>query len=436
MEGFYFGKIRMNIKKIFQHNFIKASSIVLASSFTVNILNYVFSLTMGRMLEPSEFGEVASLIGLAAIIGVPSVAITIIMAQYTAGFKTKNEIGLIKSLFKLFTRYSLIAGLIILIIFWAAIPLMSSFLKIDEQPFLIFGLILPVSLVTAVNKGALQGLQKFIPFSLIGVVASIAKLALAIMFIMLGFSVAGVIAALLFSSLLSYLYSLIKIKPQLKIRSIRQVRQIESKMIRKELAPYASMTFLTLLLLALFSNADIILAKHYLSSELAGQYAALSIIGKIVLYGSGSFVAVMFPMVSASYANGDGKEKKLLKISFIITAAMSGFVLLLFAVMPGIAVKILFGAKYLMIASYLGWFGLAMFFNVLSQVLISYFMAIHIKKYLYPLALIVILQLVFVIFFHNTILQITMAMLASSFLMLLAMIIVYFYEQPKQVKSS
>ena len=58
-----------------------------------------------------------------------------------------------------------------------------------------------------------------------------------------------------------------------------------------------------------YTNIDVVLAKHYLSPYLAGQYSALSVTGKIIAYGSGAFITVMFPMVAASHINNDGKEK-------------------------------------------------------------------------------------------------------------------------------
>ena len=140
-------------------------------------------------------------------------------------------------------------------------------------------------------------------------------------------------------------------------------------------------------------------------------------------------------MVSAARANNDGRETRLLKISFIITAITSGFILLLFAILPELAIKMLFGAKYLSVAPYLKWFGLAMLLSALSLVLVNYFMAIHKKNYLYPFTVIVALQLILIAFFHSTIFQITMAILASSSLMLITMMIIYIYGRPKFVYS-
>ncbi len=418
------------VASIFKHRFIRASSIVLAGSFLVSISNYLFNLVMGRMLEPAEFGEVASLMGLLVITSVPAVTLVRLMAKYTASFKAKAKIGLISGLFRSATRYGLIVGLLMLIIFWLLIPFFSWFFKIDKLPFLFFGLILPFSLVLAVGQGTLQGLQRFIPFSLTNLIVSLVKLVLATIFVLLGFSVPGVVAALVVGYAVSYFYSLSQVKPHLKVRQTKLEEATKSGVDRRDIIPYVKVIFWASLLLVLFLNVDIILAKHYLSSDLAGQYAALSITGKIIVYGSGAFVTVMFPMVSEAQASGDGKEKKLLKMSFLIITAVSGLILVLFALFPELAIKMLFGTKYLLVAPYLGWFGLAMLFGTLAQVLIHYFLATQAKGFLYPFVFIVAAQILLIVLFHANIFQITMVMLVSSFLMLLAMSAVYFIQAP------
>ena len=418
----------IGVANIFKHHFIQSSFIVLIGSSVVNVLNYVFNLVMGRMLEPSQFGEVASLFALLVIIGVPSQTLTILMSKYAAGYKAKNQTSLINDLFKLITRYSLAIGLAGLLLFWILTPFLSSFFKIGKLPLFIFGLLIPISFIAAPNKGMLQALQQFIPFSLIGVIATVSKLILAVFFVILGFSVFGVMLALVIGALASYLYGFIKARLCLVTDQSTQKEDIKSQVVWKEIFSYAPIIFWTTLLLVLFTNIDVVLAKHYLSPYLAGQYSALSVTGKIIAYGSGAFITVMFPMVAASHINNDGKEKNLLKMSFGVVSAISFLVLVLFAVFPEFVINMFFGAKYLLVAPYLCWFGLAIFFGVLASVFINYFMATHTKIFIYPFTFIVFLQILLIIFFHQNIFQIMVSVLISSFLMMISMLAVYFRQ--------
>lgn len=421
----------LNISPIFKNRFIKSSGIVLIGSLTANVLNYVFNLVMGRMLSPAEYGEAAALITLVMIVVVPSTTLTTLLAKYTAEYQAKNEQTLISRLFKFTTRYALLIGLGLLLVFWFLTPAVSSFLKAEKLPLIIFGLLLPITLISGASRGALQGLQKFVPFSLMSVIETCLKLGLSIVFVALGFSVTGVIMALVLGSIVSYFYSLFNLKPHLNKDKLAE--QINSRFpsMSKDTRSYLLVIFLATLFLAMFSNIDVILAKHYLPDFDAGQYAALAVIGRMITYGSTAMVTVMFPMASASHVNGDGKGTKLLTLTLGLIAAISIVILILFLALPELIVTILFGSKYLMVAPYLGLFGLVMLCVALSRALVNYFMAVHNNRFIYPFGILAVVQIVLIVLFHQNILQIIYSLLASSVLLLVSLAIIYLTQAKK-----
>jgi len=426
--------IILKITNILKSRFFKFGSIVLVGSFLVSILNYVFNLTMGRMMESAEFGEVASLMGLAMIVGVPSASLNRLMSKYSAHFKEKGQYRLISQLFSLVSKYGFQLGLLAIIIFLIFTPVLIWFLRIDILPLVIYSLILPLSLLSSINVGALQGLHQFVYSSFTTFLNTFLKLFLSILFVWMGFSVAGVMAALVIGSFVSYLYSLRLIRPRIHRQQITE--EVSEQINTKEVISYAKAVFWTSLWLVLLTNVDIVLAKHYLSAYLAGQYAVLSLTGKIIFYGSGAFLTVMFPMVSSSLSSGDGKCKDILKIAFLLNGVIAGGILILFLFFPTLSVKLLFGAKYLTVTPFLVWYSLAMFCCAFSQVFITYFMATHTKNYLTSLATAIFLQIILIIFFHANLLQITLSVLISNSLLLILMILVYIKNNHRQKQES
>ncbi|MBU1132080.1 oligosaccharide flippase family protein [Patescibacteria group bacterium] len=416
------------ILKILRHNFVKTGSVVLIGSFLVNFLNYLFNLTMGRMLSPEKFGEVAALMGLAVIVSVPSAAIMKIMARYVAAFHAKNEKEKIKQLLSAIMRWSIFLSLILVLAFLVLIPLISSYLHIERLPFYIFVLILPLALVFSVSQGMLQGLLKFVPFSIANIIASAAKLLLAIIFVLSGYSVSGVVAAFVIAGFLSTAYGLRKIKPFLEMKKLLG-EKVENLLKRKEISNYAGIMFWTTLIMIFFTNIDVILAKHYLVPDLAGKYAALSVLGKIVIFCSGSFFTIIFPKVSTAQVNGDGREKLFLKISLLLVGSTSGAVAIVFSLFPELIVKIFFGSAYLAIAPYLGLFSLAMLFGVLGQAFLNYYMALNTKSYLYPMTFVTIFQIVAIALFHSDIQQIVNCILLSNFIYFVIMAMTYLMKK-------
>lgn len=421
---------------IFDHYFIKASTIVVTGFFLVNVLNYLFNLIMVRMLDPIRFGEVATLSGLLMVLSVPATTLMRLMSKFVAELQSRQENYLIKPLFKLVSFYGWIVGIVMVIIFILSSSWWEKFLQIEKIPFLIFTLSLLFLSAVSITGGVLQGSQNFFYFSMASVIGVVIKIILSILLVKWGFSVAGVMVALVISSLGSYLYSRWQIRTYLTDKVLSNEEYLIKEITWIDIKSYVCITFFSSLLLMLFFNIDIILAKHYLTPELAGQYAALSIISKIIVYATGAFVSVMFPLVSAAKVSGDGREKGILRVSFLITLVVSVTILMVFVLLPNVMIKTLFGSNYLGISYYLYWFGLAMVFSSLSQVFINYFMAIHDRKYIYSVGAIVVFELVTIYFFHNNIKQIIIDVLSASLLMLIVMLVVYWRRTGKKITAN
>jgi hypothetical protein len=105
--------------------------------------------------------------------------------------------------------------------------------------------------------------------------------------------------------------------------------------------------------------------------------------------------------------------------------AVSSIIILFFYFLPELAVKLLFSAKYLPISGYLAMFGFSMMLSALANVFANYFVAIHDKIFIYPFAVLTILQVIGFTFFHASITQIIYNLLITSALLFISMAIVY-----------
>ena len=184
--------------------------------------------------------------------------------------------------------------------------------------------------------------------------------------------------------------------------------------------------FLAALLVALISNIDVILAKHFFEPDLAGEYAALSAIGKILIYVASAFVTVMFAMVSESFAERKAHAEQTFKNTLVYIAALSLPAVLAFGLAPKIVVEIFFGSNYINIAPYLPIFSVAMFLFSLSIAFIHYFLAIRNNSFLLPFAAGALLQIVLISFHHKNIENVVASMLWSSIFLLVALVVNHF----------
>jgi O-antigen/teichoic acid export membrane protein len=200
----------------------------------------------------------------------------------------------------------------------------------------------------------------------------------------------------------------------------------------KILLAYGIPTTLATLSLSSFITNDIILVKHYFNPEMAGLYAQLSLIGRIIFYISAPIAGVMFPLVVQQHAK---KEK--FTNTFLLAA--------LFILLPSIAItcfytlfpkfSILFIIKKqeaLAAIPYLTLFSIYITLYSLVSIMASFYLSIKKTKVMVPIIIGAILQIILITIFHKTLLQIILSAFSITTILLIASIFYY----PFAVKES
>jgi O-antigen/teichoic acid export membrane protein len=396
--------------------FFKASGIIFFGSLIGNFLNYVFNLAMGWLLPPIVYGELVALTTLLLIVSVPAGTFTLVVAKYIAEHWARDEKPAMASLFRAATRLSFLAGAAGFLLIVLAAPAIASYLKVAEVPVLIFGLLIPISFMSGASSGFLQGIQSFVPLSVNAALGSILKLAFAIALVYAGYSLSGIMVAIVLASLLTYAYNLSYARRAM--RNIKEEAQLALGELFRDKKQFILITFLATFFSTIFLNVDILMAKHYLLPAAAGQYAALSVLGKIITYGSGAILTVLFPLVTASHARGDVKQQeKYLFASLGIVGGISFLLVIAFSAFPTLVLHLLFGSRYLEVAQYLPFFAAAAGFSSLSAVFVQFFLAVHDGIFLYPLVFFSVAEFAGIFAFHADLSQIVFSSLATSILL-------------------
>jgi O-antigen/teichoic acid export membrane protein len=416
-------------RRLFGSQFLRAGATVFTGAMAVNVLNYVFTLVMGRMLGPADFGAVVTLFGLLMIVTVSSTALTSFMANYSAKFEAMQAFGLLRLFYRKLLGYSTAAGIGVMLVWWALTPAMSGFFKIDAWPIFIFGTVLPLSLFTAAQRGALQGMQRFFDYSLLSILTAIVKLALSVALVWWGFGLSGVMVSLSVGTLLVALYGMATIERRLPPAD-RAKTAADFPVTRRELFRFVSIAFWASLMLSLFVNLDMMLVKHYFSEAAAGQYSALSTLGKLITYGTTAFITVMYPMVSAAAARGH-KGGRLLAMSLAVASLLAAPILLAFAFLPETVIRLMLGPAYLGVAGDLFLFGTAIYLGTLGMAFVNFFLAHHDQLFVWPLVGVILLQTGLLGRFHADIHQVVWVMFWTGLLFVLTMGVRYLALTPR-----
>ena len=152
-------------------------------------------------------------------------------------------------------------------------------------------------------------------------------------------------------------------------------------------------------------SIDLILVKHFFNAVEAGYYTAAGLLGKILFFATLSISQVMFPKVSELH-NKREKHRHLLIKSLLISLVIIIPAIIIFYLFPGPIVNILFGQKFLEIIPYVGPFSIIMGLFSLIYIITFYKLSTNKKRFLYLLILFNIIQIMLIIIFHSSIIQV------------------------------
>jgi len=413
-------------KRITSHSLAKDSVIVMAGSMVANIGAYLYHLVMGRLLGPSGYGELSSLLSIFYIFTVPLNVGTIVLVKFISSMKAHGELGQVRTLFVKVTKACLVGSIVFLPVIIFASPFISSFLHIQSTIlFILVYSIFVISLVTVIATSALQGYQKFLWVSMFGAGSIILKLLVSIPAVRFG--VYGALCAMVGSSLVMYLLYF------LPLRFIFQVKEASALTITpREAIRYAVPSLFIILGMTSLYSTDVILVRHFFPGYEAGLYASLAVLGKIIFYASSAIAVVIFPVLSERTAKGE-KGTKLIFIALAGVTAVSIAITLLYVAFPQFIIRMFFGSSYIQAAPLLGLFGIFLMLYSMGNMLTMIFMALgKVKMWLLPV-LCALIQIIGIIIYHTSLTSVILVNAASCLILVLSLLGYYIKQNYEKV---
>jgi len=408
---------------ILKHPLISGSTIILGGSMIANILSYFFNLAMGRFLLPSDYGILISLVSIFNIFSVFSVTISTVFTKFSAAFAAQKKEQLIRPLFTSGTKWVGIMAFIITGLISIFSSQISVFLNIKSTILvIIIALSLFFSYLWSVGYGILQGVLKFTYISFMNIFASFAKLILGLIFVLLGFKVMGAVSAVFLTAVAAYI---LVFPPLYKFLKTNGSKDFPLKNLRSKLSAYAIPVFLSNIGIIAFTTIDIILVKHYFNPTIAGQYAAISTMGRSIFFVVAPIGLVLFPLIAQKKERGEGLSGTVL-LSLILVAIPSIFLSLIYFIFPDLVRSIFYPSnEYAAAGKYLGQFSVFILFYSFSHLLNLIYLSIG-KAWACAFTIAgSILEVILISLFHKDIGQVISVMIVSSFLLLISLLLYY-----------
>lgn len=298
----------------------------------------------------------------------------------------------------------MIVGILMAVVWIIMTPLINMFFHTGYYVSLPFAPIILLGFITYANGAYLQGSFSFSAVAAIVVSEVIVKITAAWLLVSLGLREWAYLAIPISAVFAFALSGLIVWYKHKAIHSIKDYAFPRKFYVAAVIAGFASMAFLTF---------DLMLAKHFLSPRDAGQYALLSLIGKMVYFFGALPNLFLITLISRDV----GKSIKPNRTYYmllgatvsLLAGAYMGLVVLGHQILP-----LVFGSKVTAIFPYLNTYAAAISLLVISGSITSFHLVR--KQYLFPIIAIAaaIFMCLGLAVFHENIYQFTHVILYTA----------------------
>ncbi len=256
----------------------------------MNVSTYGFQLISARILGPSQYGAIASLMALLMVLAVLQLGLQATAARRIAG--QPEHVGQIEhAVLRLTYRAALALGLLTLL----AAPLVWRVLRLDSiVPALLLAVAAVPLTIAGGQGGILQGERRWLPLGLLYLGVGVPRLVIGTICILVSptetSAMFGVMLGLWVPVLTGWW----------ALRSHRDPGETSEEHRARSIAREAIAASVALLGFFVLSNVDIVIARNVLGEHDAGLYAGGLILTKAVLFLPQVVVVIAFPSMSTA----------------------------------------------------------------------------------------------------------------------------------------
>ncbi|MFZ1735600.1 MAG: glycosyltransferase, partial [Candidatus Moraniibacteriota bacterium] len=288
------------------------------------------------------------------------------------------------------------------------VPWLSSYFRVDVLILYLFTPVFVFGILGSAMRGFIQGKLRFYTVAIAILFEPLAKFILAAGFVFSGRSDLSYLS-IPFSIVLASIFVFAYV-----IRDIRMVygERLPSIVFPKQFYAVALVGSIGTLL---FLNVDVLLVKHYFSPVIAGEYALLALVGKMIFFIGTLPLSLLITLVSR--VEGEGRNpRKTFYMVYTLTGIFVAGSVFVFWMFGDVLVPLLLGERALTILPYLLVYTAALGFFTPTNVIATYHLAR--EHFFFPFILLfaAISMAIFVFLNHATLHEVSESIFWVSFL--------------------
>ncbi len=412
--------MKERIRNTIKHPLISGSAIIFLGTNIGNIFNFLFNLFMYRNLAPVDYGVLVGLISIITLFAQVADSITPFVVNFAAIYFAVGELGKAKNLFFKVTKLSTSIGVGILLVFILFSQAIGSFLNIHNASLItLSGVCVLTAYLGIVNRAFLQAKLAFTFLAIIVLTGSFLKFVTATLFVSKGFGVQGALYAFIIAFTIPYVMTFFPLRNLLHHSQRNEHIELRKMMkfgVGSVIAIFAATGFIT---------TDILLVRHFFTSDVAGLYAGVTFFGKIVYFFSAPIGSVMFPMIVQKYAKKQNYHHDFRLALFLVLLPSVAMTTVYFFLPQLVAHLLTKGSGHVEVAPYLGYVGIFFTLYSLISIVVNFFLSVQ-KTYIFiPVLIFAVLQGVGIWFLHDSLMQVLTVSIIASSLLLLTLLLYY-----------
>ena len=321
-----------------QARIVSGSVILLTGSGLTTAINLVYNVVIARSLGPRGYGQATVVYTLLTLLSAVTLSFQIISTKVVAQQPAAGAKG---AVYRYFHRAAWLCGIVVGLVLLEFRGSITSYLHLAD-PALVALLAIGAAFYIPLGsrRGFIQGTCGFRRLAVNLVLEGAVRLGGSCFLIFFGWGVRGVIEANAAAVAVAYL----SIAPKLAER-------VPNPLSMRHALREASQALVFFAGQVLINNCDIVLVKHFFESDIAGLYAAVAMVGRVIFAFSSAVVNSTFPLVAGT-RDEERKDLRVIATSLLLVLGSGAALALGLCVTPARVWTALFGHGFILTGKY------------------------------------------------------------------------------------
>jgi O-antigen/teichoic acid export membrane protein len=348
-----------------------------------NVLGLAFTVVFARILGKDGYGSLAALVAAFLILSIPGTALQVTVAREVSGALATGEAARGRAI-RGWMRSLLFGAAGVTVVSLALRDPIGSVIGVDTH--WAAGAVVPTAvlwLVLCVQRGALQGFQRYrlVGISLVGEAAT--RLIFGLILVGAGLDVAGAFVGSTMSIAAMAALLGFALHQELDTAPPGHKPPVGERL--RDLAARGWAPLLALALIAVLQNIDVIVVKHRVPDDAASAYAAAAVAAKVMVWIAVGLGMYLLPEATRRTSVGQDARPVLLR-TVGVAAATAVPIILVFAFGGHLLLDKVFGKDFATADTALPILGVAMAFLAVTYLCVQYLLALHRSRFVLVLA--------------------------------------------------